>query len=192
MIAIEHEPPQALADEIARLYFEAFKAKLGPIFGTPEHAARVFRRAIHPPMFIVALCDGQLCGVAALAYRGQHALEVKFKHLVAEYGWLRAVFKLALLMLLHYEPASDEVYLDTLVVDARFRGQGIGTLLLKEVEGLARQKGILSIRLDVVDTNPRAKALYERAGFTIETHVRVPGMDRFLGFGGYTTMAKGL
>ncbi len=52
-----------------------------------------------------------------------------------------------------------------ILVDEKYRRQGIGTLLLKEVEKLAKTKfGIEILHLEVYDKNPAIR-LYERLGF---------------------------
>ena len=49
------------------------------------------------------------------------------------------------------------------------RGQGVGTALLKAIIAEGRRRGYAEVRLDVIDTNPRATALYERIGFGQQT-----------------------
>lgn len=52
-----------------------------------------------------------------------------------------------------------------IIVDARFRGQGCGTALIRRALEIARSRFEL-VRLTVFATNSRAKRLYERIGFT--------------------------
>ncbi len=52
-----------------------------------------------------------------------------------------------------------------LAVLPEFRGQGIGGLLLSEVEKRARQRGCCKLTLEVRIDNERACKLYERLGF---------------------------
>ena len=49
------------------------------------------------------------------------------------------------------------------VVEDR-RGQGVGTLLLAELEGAARARGVCALSLSVESANP-ARRLYERRGY---------------------------
>jgi ribosomal protein S18 acetylase RimI-like enzyme len=55
--------------------------------------------------------------------------------------------------------------MDGIFVSASARGQGVGTMLLDAVRVKAIDFGLARIRLDVIDSNPRARALYERQGF---------------------------
>jgi ribosomal protein S18 acetylase RimI-like enzyme len=47
-------------------------------------------------------------------------------------------------------------------------GQGIGKALIQTIEQAVRQQGALSVTLHVFATNTRARAVYERLGYTGE------------------------
>lgn len=56
-----------------------------------------------------------------------------------------------------------------IAVDSACHGQGIGTALITKILDLADNWLMLErVELGVLATNPRAKALYERLGFTVE------------------------
>lgn len=63
------------------------------------------------------------------------------------------------------ETLKGEWYLDSLVTDPAFRGQGIGNELIEAACRKARASGVSFIGLNVDHGNPRAKKLYERLGF---------------------------
>ncbi|GCF94423.1 N-acetyltransferase [Enterococcus florum] len=65
------------------------------------------------------------------------------------------------------EATAGEWYLDSIAVNEAFRGQGIGSRLLKAVDQLATRDGETVIGLNVAKENPAAKRLYERQGFTV-------------------------
>lgn len=68
----------------------------------------------------------------------------------------------------YYGTLSDPDYpdIEDIYIKEQFRGQGLGTLLIKKCEGLAKQKGFKKIGLGVNPTlNSKAKALYERLGY---------------------------
>jgi putative acetyltransferase len=46
-----------------------------------------------------------------------------------------------------------------------FRGTGLGTALIQHAVEWARENDLEMLRLGVLDSNPRARALYERLGF---------------------------
>ncbi len=47
------------------------------------------------------------------------------------------------------------------------RGTGLSDALLSESEDISRQRGCVAIRLEVRETNSRAKRLYERHGYRV-------------------------
>ena len=53
-----------------------------------------------------------------------------------------------------------------------FRGQGIGTALLRRTLEAAKEKAIERIELEVFSSNERAVQLYERMGFVLEGRKR--------------------
>lgn len=53
-----------------------------------------------------------------------------------------------------------------LAVLAEWRGRGVGRALLAAVEDRARRAGCCKLTLEVLETNVRARSLYERFGFT--------------------------
>ncbi|MBY0098401.1 GNAT family N-acetyltransferase [Mesobacillus maritimus] len=71
------------------------------------------------------------------------------------------------------EADEQDFYIDTLCVDDRFRGHGIGTMLLKEAEEIAQQKGDYRISLNVAHDNPIARKLYEGIGYMKEKVIQI-------------------
>ena len=59
-----------------------------------------------------------------------------------------------------YDAFIDEFYLE-----AEFRGQGIGRLVLAALGREAQRQGINALHLEVARDNRRARRLYEQAGF---------------------------
>jgi ribosomal protein S18 acetylase RimI-like enzyme len=64
-------------------------------------------------------------------------------------------------------PDGDIHYLAHLAVTPELRGQGIGRALIDQLMSTARAAGRYRIVLDVAANNPRAEALYRRAGFQV-------------------------
>lgn len=75
-------------------------------------------------------------------------------------------------------PPEGSLHIAQLGVAESLRGRGIGAHLIDDAARIARTRGISQLSLDVADSNPRARALYERLGFErISTHVsRIPGL----------------
>ena len=86
------------------------------------------------------------------------------------------------------QPSPQELVMDGIAVRADVRGRGVGGRLLEELVAYATAQKYKSIRLDVIDINPKAKKLYERKGFVAIKTDTFPYLRWLLGFGGVTTM----
>ncbi|MDF2791724.1 MAG: family N-acetyltransferase [Neobacillus sp.] len=71
------------------------------------------------------------------------------------------------------EADEGDFYIDTVCVDERFRGRGIGTMLLKEAEKTALQRGYSRLSLNVAQDNPIAKKLYESIGYKEDKVIKI-------------------
>ena len=66
-----------------------------------------------------------------------------------------------------YEYHWSRMFLDTLWVDERFRHHGIGSLIIREVERIAREKGCRVVTLGTASF--MARPFYEKHGYTLFT-----------------------
>ena len=73
----------------------------------------------------------------------------------------------AVLRLLQSEVDNARFLIDGICVASNARGRGIGTALIAALCDEGRARGYTAIRLDVIDSNLRAKALYQRLGFEV-------------------------
>ncbi len=74
---------------------------------------------------------------------------------------------------------DDAFYVQAIGVDPEARGLGIGTRLMADTEQRAHTAGARYLELDVAETNPDARRLYERLGFAvIATSPTARGMPR--------------
>ena len=80
--------------------------------------------------------------------------------------------------------------MDWICVAPEARGKGVGAALLKEAERVARERGFGTVSLSVVDTNPRAKTLYERLGFVVTATKSAWPFRWLYGFKAYDEMSK--
>lgn len=64
-----------------------------------------------------------------------------------------------------------------LAVHAAYRGRGIGSGLMDEVEARLRARGCLKSYLLVTDDNPEAEMYYQRRGWSPMTHIHLFGKD---------------
>ncbi len=73
---------------------------------------------------------------------------------------------------LAYEYHWSRMFLDTLWVDERWRHQGIGSMILREVERIAKEKGCRVVTLGTASY--MARPFYEKHGYTVFTTLKKP------------------
>jgi len=185
--------PDTLRDDAAALYLDAFGAKLGPLLGRDDRALRFLVAVMRPDLCIAAIDgDGGLLGVAGFHLDGASFIGGDVSDLRRAYGALGALWRAPLLALFERAPAPEEMLMDGVVVAPAARGRGIGGALIEELAMVARDKGFTRMRLEVVDANPRARALYLRRGFVTQSVRRAPYLRPLFGFGASETIVRPL
>jgi ribosomal protein S18 acetylase RimI-like enzyme len=150
---------------IAALYWEAFGQKLGRALGPRDRALRFIEGALSPDHAVCAWDNGRLLGVAGFKTHQGALVGGTFGDMARVYGRLGAVWRLGLLALLTRDTENARFLMDGLFVAPHARGRGVGTRLLAAIAEEARARGYREVRLDVVEENRRARALYERQGY---------------------------
>ncbi|WP_344864044.1 GNAT family N-acetyltransferase [Planomonospora alba] len=189
-ITIRRGVPPGAERRAAELYWEAFGRKLGPALNPPDKAVGFIAAHLNHDRAVAALAGDRLVGLAGYRHAGRALTGGTAGDVLRSYGLLSGLPRLALLALLERDPAPGELVMDGIAVDPAHRGSGVGTLLLEEIGSVAAALGYRRVRLDVVDGNPRARALYERRGFTATGTERTPYLRGLMGFGAVTTMRR--
>lgn len=175
----------------AELYWEAFGRKLGPALNPPERAVRFIADHLEADRAVCAYLDGRLVGIAGYQHGGRGLTGGTPGDVLRAYGVLRGLKGMLLLALFERRPTdARQLVMDGIAVAPEVRSRGVGSLLLEEVAAVAAERGCREIRLDVIDTNPRARALYERRGFSVVRTERTPYLRSLLGFGAVATMLR--
>lgn len=174
---------------VARLYWNAFAAKLGRILGPDEKALAFFAHLMTPGFAITARNgSGTVIGVAGFKTAQGALTDGNMRDVAQHYGWLGALWKGPLLSLLERDLVPDTLLMDGICVDASARGLGVGTALLHAVKSEAVARNLTHVRLDVININPRARALYTREGFVAGTPEHLGPLRLLFGFSTATPM----
>lgn len=181
--------PETCRDEAVTLYWIAFRGKLGRILG-PETRARAFlARVMRMDFGIGALGqEGQLLGLAGYKTAQGALVGGELSDLTAIYGRFGGLWRGVFLSTLERPVAKDILLMDGIAVSPDARGRGVGTALLDAIKAHASDLGKPRIRLDVIDTNPRAAKLYLRAGFKPGRTSSTWPLGGILGFSSATEM----
>ncbi|MEL6915288.1 MAG: GNAT family N-acetyltransferase [Pseudomonadota bacterium] len=175
--------------EVARLFLEAFGPKLAPALGTDPRAAAFIARCLRPGFAFSASEGGRLLGVAGIKTARGGLITASYADLRASYGPLSALWRGAILDLFERKLEPGVLQMDGIFVCETARGQGVGSKLLDAVLWTARMNRYAEVRLDVIDSNARARALYERYGFEEIGRMRAGLLAPLMGFREATTMA---
>ena len=175
--------------EIAALYWQAFGAKLGKVMGPDQKALEFLKRNVDPQYALVAR-DGHGTIMGDAGYKTAQGAFVggDMRALAEVYGWLSMLWRAPMLALVERELEKNVLLMDGICVAYGARGQWIGTALLNAVKNHAKRTGCNSVRLDVIDTNSRARALYEREGFRATEVQRLGPLSLIFGFSKATQM----
>jgi ribosomal protein S18 acetylase RimI-like enzyme len=191
---IEHGLPVALRSQAAALFEGAFGDKMRLAIRDGQQRMAIMERLIIADHVVIARDEDRLLGMAGLSSLGppfEGGLMGQSwdpRPLRDVLGWVGATWATLSLRLADHHPAADELYIDGLAVAPATRGQGIGSRLLAEIAATARHGGLRFVRLEVVDTNPRAQALYERLGYTVTRVESLRPVQRWTGFGAVISM----
>jgi ribosomal protein S18 acetylase RimI-like enzyme len=130
---------------------------------------------------MVALIDGHVVGIAAF-YNFSSYVRLTLEHLWQLWRFYPALNFAGLVTRgIHLEsimppPGQKMHYVANFGVSQDFRGMGVGSKLLDHHCGLALALGRTHYVLDVSVENPRAQALYERYGFSINAENQFSGL----------------
>jgi GNAT superfamily N-acetyltransferase len=175
-----HEDERSTA---ARLYWQAFGAKLGAVLGPEERARAFLERVLDPRFALVARDDaGRVLALAGVKTAGGALVGGEWRDLVAVYGWPGALWRAGLLATLERGLEPGVLQMDGIFVARHARGSGVGGQLLEAVARMAADGGQRVVRLDVIDSNPRARALYAREGFVPVSRSHTGPLRHVFGF----------
>lgn len=159
--------PDGTRAAAAALYWEAFGPKLVRVLGPDSLGLRFVERVIDADHVLSASCNGQLIGVIGFRSPRGGFVDGTPQDLRAVYGRVGAFWRGLCFAWLARDVEPFALVIDGICVHPDWRGRGIGTALIEALCDQTRKQGYPSIRLDVVDKNIRARALYERRGFCV-------------------------
>jgi len=185
--------PDQMRDSAAKLYDAAFGPKLSIAIPDPAKRIAILSQGIQPNFSFAALHKGQVVGLAGFkTSQGSFTGGITIGLLMETLGRMGALRAIIILGLFERKLARGQLLMDGIAVSPEMRGSGIGTNLLQRLIQFARDEGYHAIRLDVIDTNPAARRLYQRIGFVPVETVRFTYLKWLLGFEAATQMEYNL
>jgi ribosomal protein S18 acetylase RimI-like enzyme len=165
---------------VAAVLQDAFSEKIRILFGHQQEKVRRLLEAVYVGPIdrgydgvLVAEREGRIVGTLTIEPMFYTPEERRALESLAlrELGMPRMLRTAFLLWLISHTPEPDDAHLGDLGVASDCQGQGIGTELLLAAEDWARDHDRHRLTLWVAESNERALALYENAGFVVtRTH----------------------
>lgn len=181
--------------QVCRLIYQGFYKKLSNYWifeKNTEKGSGVLKGCINFNNGIYAIQDEEVVGFIGIQYRKTKFREFNTKTLTAYYGYLGALWR-GLFNKFENKSSSlknNEMYIDLIVVDSKYRGRGIASLLIDSVEKFSINNDFDKILLDVVDTNANAINLYEKLGYKVMKEFDFKGITDFMGYRKVMYMSK--
>lgn len=189
-ISISRGVSSELRDQATKLYDIAFGEKLALAIPRREDRLNLLSKSMQLEFSIGAFDGNCLVGLAGFSTsKGSLTGGIDYRGLLSELGWLKGNRAAAVFSLYERKAKDGELLMDGIVVDPDYRGRGIGSRLFSNLIDFGCDENYSTIRLDVIDTNPGARRLYERLGFKEEKTEQFEFLRGFLGFGASTTMS---
>lgn len=85
---------------------------------------------------------------------------------------------------------KDGLKLEMIAVSPKARGKGVGTKMLDYLNSIAVKDGFKKLTLEVIDSNNKAKVLYEKKGYRDIKYTNTSLFTKSMGFNGYYKMQK--
>lgn len=181
--------PNTLNVQAAALYAEAFKKKFKPFLG--DKSVAVLSESLKPDFAFAALRGETLLGLAGIQNADKKFVTLGKVMFRREFGMMSGSVRYQLAEWFFARPhQTGTLLMDGIAVTKEARGQGVGTRLLETIFIYAQEQGFENIRLDVVNTNPGARKLYEKLGFEAKQTTQLPFLKPWFGFSSVTTMVK--
>ena len=175
--------PEALREEVGILFEQAFAQKMA--VAIPDEARRrvVMDQAFCLEHAFGAMVSGKLIGVLGLRSRAASFTSgMTYRSLIRELGIVSGHRAALFFAMIERKPRKAELIIDCVAVDRHSRGLGVGSKLLAAAIDVATAENFNTLSLEVVDTNPNARRLYERLGFE-ETKTQKLGIfSKWFGF----------
>ena len=174
---------------VAELYEEAFGLKFSVAISSKQKRIDILSKCFVPDFSYSVMVNGKIVGLAGFQTKnGSLTGGMNLNGLIDELGLFKGAWAGLVLSLFERQPIKRELLMDGIVVDDDFRGLGLGSSLLDRIVLHARENDFDTVRLDVIDNNPRAKKLYESKGFIATKTEYFPYLKWLIGFSGSTTM----
>lgn len=154
----------------------------------PKKSIPLISKKFRNNRIVVVTFEGIIVGVCGLKFEGKEFVDLSFWRLLLELKfWILRVLFFG--WLFYCDVKKKELLIDVLAVARDMRGKGIGSKLTTFIVDFAQSKQFEQVKLSVINTNEKAKKLYESLGFKeVKTHRTPFPWSKILGFSSTSEM----
>lgn len=181
--------PEALRLTVATLIYDSFENQFQYTLGPRYKGVSFIADSLQSEYGLIAFQENEFVGIGGAKTEKGELIQIRFSRWLYTYHirTLRSFF--IGFPFLYERHESGVLTLASLSVKKAARGQGIGTQIIKEFIHYGSVNGFHTLKLEVVNSNPKAKMLYDRLGFTTRRYTSIPRpWSFFLGFTGVYEM----
>jgi len=181
-------------NQISDILYDSFKKKLNIFIKDDKKAFNIIKRSVNLDMGFYALDDEEeVIGVLGTITDTDHFYKLKFKSILREYSFVKALMKYIPLKIETMKKVKKgEVYINLFAVKKGYRGRGIGSELLNAISNYFKEGGYKYLKLTIINTNLGAKKMYEKHGFDVEKETKYGFLTKKAGFRSVFHMKKKL
>ncbi|MHA1673650.1 MAG: GNAT family N-acetyltransferase [Promethearchaeota archaeon] len=168
VVEIKNSLSEPQKEEVLEIIYEAFEKKITHLELKPkskEQGLKIFKLSAKFDQGLYAISHSKVVGGVGMSFHKKRFYKFTWDVLRKEFGFWGALGRSLVQKLSLEELQKDEIYIGAIAVSDAYRSKGIGTQLLSAVEKYAMENGFNFITLEVINTNPRAHALYESMGY---------------------------
>jgi ribosomal protein S18 acetylase RimI-like enzyme len=184
--------PKEHAASATEVFWDGFSFKFRKVLRDPIRAKKFLLRTFDPEAMVLVVDDSDVLGFLGVTDLDHPMQADEWAAARDTYGFFGALGKSLLLAPLEQKPPPGALHVEWIAVSKSARGKGVGSILMAEAEAIAHERGLQQLVLDVIDSNPRAQALYERLGYEVESNKSAWPVGWLYGFKRYTHMVKRL
>ena len=154
-------------EELAKLYVESFKNKMGAVSKDSNILEKMFINSFNPNYYYVCLDGEKVIGMAACSTHLERSNFFNKKDLIDLLGRVKGNIALFLINAMLAKPNAKnetEGYIESVATHKDYRGQGIATALFNYIHENTHYNHYI---LDVIHGNDNAKHLYESLGYKV-------------------------
>lgn len=178
--------------QVARLIHDAFDAKIDRLLLRTTDGARAIRLIKIAARFdqgYYAIDGSTVVGCIGYSQPGNQFLHFSWRALRREFGCFGAMGRLMSQYFSRDKCHEEEMYITLIAVTEGYRSTGIGSRLIETLANHGKCTCKKRLVLEVVDSNPRARNLYERLGFTFIKQYNTGWFSKPAGFTTVVRMA---